>query len=1439
MYRNNSKFYAKQQTRHTFEDYDGDNFSSPRSLSLAHDYYYDDIDEGTHESLASSNESTPISTSRTSITAAHLLQPISNSTSNAKNDPHNHGNAILPAIDKKQPATPAALPLMKLDREEIEAEKRRTVVDLVKLENIEKNVANDRPEVSTRSEKIQKRYITEYIKKWEVQLPKKQQEYVVDEDNANEIIQAAASVDSALAEKIKQTLHKIQRNSQETGKQTMLQVHLLKGQLERRSQLLVDQRTSYLKELALLREELYRKQHNDTYNPNDFVMHNWHEFQNANMSGNNNQPPLNTERMEQQRLLFTSIQKQKVQVDETMDRLRKLEEERARELEKVKEKKRKTVELQAALELQQKELAAEKQKLLDQQLFTTNTELELRQRIIEQQNLPKEDLRKELEQLKLEKEQMEQEQLRRQKETEESHTAILNNFEEIESDDDERMPIQEQETTKAEITPVTEIKSEEPIVPLSPPMDLDLIIKPATPGLIEEETMEELETQISEFHHKFKGLFSKLSVLKKRLAFYEQAQDMLIIEEIKAPEGTVALVFTDVQDSTRLWEFNMEMMAKSIKLHNQEFRQLLKELNGYEVKTEGDAFMISFQRVNDAVEFCVTCQLRLLDQNWPDELLNHPSGKPQYDEQSTLIYRGLRVRMGIHMGTPILERDPLTGRADYFGPVVNRAARVAGNAQGGQIVVSNNVWKEISERLEQKYYSKPIIFKDLGLFSLKGIEEKEHIRMIAPEQLKNRTFVNSQGNEQQESSSISLLKQQLRKLQEEHEKLEKERNLIGQRIQTKVKIKALEQAMKEKDGVIQFMREKVELIKQTFAQFDSPSDEQRKISIEQSKQLQSDIDFVLQKYEQMKDQYDKVKNNYDNIVKVFGEKIKGEMELFKVDIQRMNDNVLEQEKEQLEIQRKWDIERKYLENEIEGKQRIIQEQEETVRKLRGELLASNYSLMRNRGDDKTDIPHQITKQLPMSKDLQLIDDSNQETNVPIDALTVEEVTDIFKKIISDMISTQNEYSNFDWNELIKGDKHNHVSPSNMISPPPNHVLHRVDTNRKKTLRIFDTQSNVLFEIPEDELRIWGLNRFGHLLSKPKPDENSSDLNQLRTIMRRKSRQLPSYSRTLEILKHSMEPSSYHPQAVVDEIFPISVTKKRKSHERDTNLAAYLEDALQSPFSREIKPNAKMKKWISLLVSKDGPLAKQFNQVTNPISNGEYNKMTRQQKRHEILNMLNQEKHAHQYLKSVLEPNEYKPISLTRQTTIPVDVTELELKERNTLNPSLRREPLLTQIDPSFTHFRNDLFGVFGINQDRVENIFEETAQVRRLIGLKKMENTAKFHSLGVGGRVTNEKSRHQLLPTDMPNIKSKNKKQERFLDSPISQFSRESSQSYFREYVQSSKFNIVDTEKEFTKASRPTSNLTLRSLRVAAVRMPQMPPLPRQELEIETREQIA
>ncbi|KAI9252732.1 hypothetical protein EDC94DRAFT_662874 [Helicostylum pulchrum] len=160
--------------------------------------------------------------------------------------------------------------------------------------------------------------------------------------------------------------------------------------------------------------------------------------------------------------------------------------------------------------------------------------------------------------------------------------------------------------------------------------------------------------------------------------------------EVAPPVSQLALVFTDIKSSTQFWETQPENMRSAIKIHDAIMRRTLRSVGGYEVKTEGDAFMVCFKNITAALLWCFTVQLQLLEADWPAGIIDTEEGR-EIEQDSVLIYKGLSVRMGIHWGTPVFERNPITQRMDYFGPVVNKASRICNAADGGQICVSSDV----------------------------------------------------------------------------------------------------------------------------------------------------------------------------------------------------------------------------------------------------------------------------------------------------------------------------------------------------------------------------------------------------------------------------------------------------------------------------------------------------------------------------------------------------------------------------------------------------------------------------------------------------------------------------------------------------------------------------------------------------------------------------
>lgn len=79
-----------------------------------------------------------------------------------------------------------------------------------------------------------------------------------------------------------------------------------------------------------------------------------------------------------------------------------------------------------------------------------------------------------------------------------------------------------------------------------------------------------------------------------------------------APTGHVTLVFTDVAGSTPLWEHAPADMREGLQLHDSMLRGLIEVHGGYEVKTEGDAFMVAFGDAASAVRWCIAAQADLL-----------------------------------------------------------------------------------------------------------------------------------------------------------------------------------------------------------------------------------------------------------------------------------------------------------------------------------------------------------------------------------------------------------------------------------------------------------------------------------------------------------------------------------------------------------------------------------------------------------------------------------------------------------------------------------------------------------------------------------------------------------------------------------------------------------------------------------------------------------
>ncbi|HEY8597662.1 MAG TPA: adenylate/guanylate cyclase domain-containing protein, partial [Thermomicrobiales bacterium] len=166
------------------------------------------------------------------------------------------------------------------------------------------------------------------------------------------------------------------------------------------------------------------------------------------------------------------------------------------------------------------------------------------------------------------------------------------------------------------------------------------------------------------------------------------------------PSGTITLLFTDIEGSTRLLRALGERYAEVLAAHNELLRGVWAAHGGYEVDTQGDSFFVSFAQAAGAVAAAVAAQRALAAHPWP-------------------LGRAVLVRMGLHTGTP----RAVGGR--YVGLDVHRAARVGALAHGGQILLT-----EATHDLVATALPPGVTLRDLGPHRLKDLGWPEQIYQL-------------------------------------------------------------------------------------------------------------------------------------------------------------------------------------------------------------------------------------------------------------------------------------------------------------------------------------------------------------------------------------------------------------------------------------------------------------------------------------------------------------------------------------------------------------------------------------------------------------------------------------------------------------------------------------------------------------------------------------
>ncbi|HZV77176.1 MAG TPA: adenylate/guanylate cyclase domain-containing protein [Candidatus Babeliales bacterium] len=165
----------------------------------------------------------------------------------------------------------------------------------------------------------------------------------------------------------------------------------------------------------------------------------------------------------------------------------------------------------------------------------------------------------------------------------------------------------------------------------------------------------------------------------------------------------LTFLFTDIEGSTQRWEADEAAMAQAVLRHDLIVRAAIERNEGKVFKTVGDAFCATFINPEAAAAACMDAQRDLGDEDFG-------------------AVGGLHVRMAIHTGASV-ERD-----GDYFGPTVNRVARLLAIGHGDQILISAITGDSIADRL-----AAASTLRDLGSHRLKDLTRPEHVyQLVAP-----------------------------------------------------------------------------------------------------------------------------------------------------------------------------------------------------------------------------------------------------------------------------------------------------------------------------------------------------------------------------------------------------------------------------------------------------------------------------------------------------------------------------------------------------------------------------------------------------------------------------------------------------------------------------------------------------------------------------------
>ncbi|MCW3100938.1 MAG: putative ATPase [Chthonomonadaceae bacterium] len=183
------------------------------------------------------------------------------------------------------------------------------------------------------------------------------------------------------------------------------------------------------------------------------------------------------------------------------------------------------------------------------------------------------------------------------------------------------------------------------------------------------------------------------------------------------PTGTVTFLFTDIEGSTHQWDSEPEAMRLALSRHDMLIRGAVEQHNGYLYKTTGDGFCAAFHTALDGLKAACAAQRMLHLEQWADPIF-------------------IKVRMALHTGA-VEHRDN-----DYFGPALNRSARLLAVGHGGQVLLSH-----VTQGLCHDVLPTDCSFRNLSEHCLRDLNRPELVfQLLVPDLPSEFPPLKSQGN---------------------------------------------------------------------------------------------------------------------------------------------------------------------------------------------------------------------------------------------------------------------------------------------------------------------------------------------------------------------------------------------------------------------------------------------------------------------------------------------------------------------------------------------------------------------------------------------------------------------------------------------------------------------------------------------------------------------